>query len=215
MEFILDRILPVLGTTVAGFAIVILLIAFILIINTLVRIKDYKEIKSNTAELIGDARRMFSGRSNRKKRIVLLSMSAVVVVLALIVSAIILDAQKEKQLVITSPTEKISQDIWEEMLLAWQPVPGTGEYYVNIYPVDKRIYDSIAMNSFYVDGDKSGVRFTLGNLVFGTGKYEISVSSDVPDVRSGSVFIYLVDKQNKSTSQQDSSTPEPMVSTMP
>lgn len=215
MEFVIDNVLPVVGTTVVGFALVVLLVAIIMVVGILVRIKDYKEVKSNISELTCDVRKMFSGRSNKKRRIVLLSAVSVVIISALAVSSVVLNSQKEKQLIIISPTERISQDVWQEMLLAWEPVPDTGMYYVSIYPVGKRMYDGIAANSFYVDGDKSGVRLKLGDLVYGTGKYNISVSSDVENTQPGTITIYLVDKQNVPTAPQETSMPEPAASTLP
>lgn len=215
LEFIVDRILPIVGKTVTGFTALVFLVVIIFIVYVLVRIKDYKQIKSNTAELFGDIRGKLSGRSNRKNRVVLLLILVFSIILSLGISAVLFDMQKGKQLIITSPTEKISQDIWNEMLLTWQPITGTGKYFIKISPIDKSFSHWTESNSFYVDGDESGVKFTLGKLVFGTGKYKISVSSDVEGVQAGSVIIYLIDQQNDTTYSQENDLPSPTVSIMP
>jgi len=110
-----------------------------------------------------------------------------------LISGIYIYSQKTKQLIILNPSHEDILNIWDETTIMWEPIPGTTEYFVSIFPNRPGMYDVSASYQFFVGGNKSGVKLVLGNYMYGTGEYCIAVSSDVTNSRFGEVAVYLVD----------------------
>ena len=189
MEFIIDYLLPVFGHTVIGLAIIILILIIVVLFSVLVKLKDYKDIKANFLTLKDDMSSFWHSRNKRQRRKFGWTFVASIIC-ALLVSAV-LYSKKPIQMVITGPTEKTTINIEDETIITWKPIVGTAKYHVSIYPADKRIINGIEQYSFYVDGDEEGVKITIGNYIVGTGKYIISVSSDVENTTCDTIVVYL------------------------
>ena len=169
MEFIIEKLSPILGTTIIGLTAILLLTLLALVITALVTIKDYKDIKSNFVEMASDVKKKFVGKANRKNLFVLLLVFVIIASVMFTISAIILYEPEEKTLKIINPIEKTTQDIWEEMTIQWEPIKDTGEYCVSIYPAKAGMHSPIEYHSFYVDGDETSIKICLGNFIYGTG----------------------------------------------
>lgn len=191
MDFIFDYLFPVLGKTIFGLAVILCLVFIVVTIIILAQIKDYKEIKTNLAELKYDLKKHICGSNNKKKRIKILIAVLNFLLIVILLSAFYIYSQQPQQLVITKPTEYTMIDTESVTEIFWTPIPHTYEYFIVIYPATSGMYDSTSCYETYVDGNSSSLSLVISEHISGVGKYKISVSSDADNTLSDSIIIYL------------------------
>lgn len=191
MDFILDYLFPTLGKTILGLAVILCLVFIVVSIIILAQIKDYREIKTNLAELIYDLKNHICGSRNKKKRIKILIAVLTFLLIVILISAFYIYSQQPQQLKITNPIENTMLDTETVTEISWTPIPHTYEYFINIYPNTPGMYESDAIYQFYVDGNSSSVSLVISEHICGVGKYSISVASDANNTLSDSIIVYL------------------------
>lgn len=191
MDFIFDYLFPVLGKTILGLAVILCLVFIVVIIIILAQIKNYKEIKTNLAELKYDLKKHICGSFNKRKRIKILIAVLNFLLIVILISVFYIYSQQPQQLVITNPAEYTMLDTEIVTEIFWTPIPHTYEYHIFIHPATPGMYESTALYDFYVDGNSSSASLVLSEHICGVGKYEISVVSDANNTLPDSIIVYL------------------------